>query len=54
MRTPELSTSEIDAQLLQVIQAAVGRKHFKHAGMPDLEALAQQAREGRPMITIGG
>lgn len=54
MRSQDRSNSETDSHLLQVIQAAVGRKHFKHAGNADLEALAKSAREGRPMITIGG
>lgn len=41
-----------DDQLLQLIGAAVGRKHAKHAGMKDPTELAKSLN--RPMITIGG
>lgn len=41
-----------DEQLLQLIGAAVGRKHAKHAGMRDPTELAKSLN--RPMITIGG
>ncbi len=38
-----------DAELLQVISRAVGRKHARHAGMHQLSEMPN-----RPMITIGG
>ncbi|PWN49808.1 molybdenum cofactor biosynthesis protein 1 [Violaceomyces palustris] len=41
-----------DEELLQIIGAAVGRKHAKHAGMKDPSELARSIN--RPMITIGG
>lgn len=41
-----------DEQLLELIGAAVGRKHAKHAGMRDPTELAKSLN--RPMITIGG
>lgn len=41
-----------DEHLLQLIGAAVGRKHAKHAGMRDPTELAKSLN--RPMITIGG
>lgn len=41
-----------DQQLLEIIGAAVGRKHAKHAGMADLNALA--TGKNRAMIQIGG
>lgn len=41
-----------DVQLLELIGAAVGRKHAKHAGMRDPSELAKSLN--RPMITIGG
>ena len=41
-----------DEQLLQLVAAAVGRKHAKHAGMKDPTELAKSLN--RPMITIGG
>lgn len=54
---PSLSTGSngepaTDEQLLQLIGAAVGRKHAKHAGMRDPTELAKSLN--RPMITIGG
>ncbi|SPO19713.1 related to Molybdopterin biosynthesis CNX2 protein [Ustilago trichophora] len=54
---PSLSTGSngepaTDEQLLQLIGAAVGRKHAKHAGMRDPTELARSLN--RPMITIGG
>ena len=41
-----------DEQLLQLIGAAIGRKHAKHAGIKDPTELARSLN--RPMITIGG
>lgn len=41
-----------DGQLLEIIGAAVGRKHARHAGMADLKALAEG--KNRAMIQIGG
>ncbi|KAK0547626.1 hypothetical protein OC846_003962 [Tilletia horrida] len=41
-----------DAQLLDVISAAVQRKHARHAGMSSLDALAKSLN--RPMVAIGG
>ena len=38
-----------DAELLEIVSAAVGRKRARHAGMYNLAAM-----ENRPMITIGG
>lgn len=41
-----------DHELLQIIGAAVKRKHAKHAGMADPVELAQG--KNRAMIQIGG
>lgn len=41
-----------DKQLLEIIGAAVGRKHAKHGGMSDPVELAQG--KNRAMIQIGG
>ena len=38
-----------DAELLEIVSAAVGRKRARHAGMYNLAAM-----QNRPMITIGG
>ena len=38
-----------DAELLEIVSAAVGRKRARHAGMYNLAQM-----ENRPMITIGG
>ena len=38
-----------EAQLLDIIQAAVGRKKKQHAGMLNLASM-----KNRPMIKIGG
>ncbi|CAD6925263.1 unnamed protein product, partial [Tilletia controversa] len=45
-------TPATDDQLLDVISAAVGRKHARHAGMSSLDALAQGVN--RPMVAIEG
>jgi hypothetical protein len=50
---PEYGSSPAsDAQLLEIIGAAVDRKHAKHAGMSNLSELAQG--KNRAMIQIGG
>lgn len=41
-----------DEELMEVIGAAVGRKHAKHAGMRTPGDIARQ--KNRPMIHIGG
>lgn len=46
------STPASDAQLLDIIGAAVDRKHAKHAGMSNVNELAQG--KNRAMIQIGG
>ncbi|KAL9937418.1 hypothetical protein V8E36_003827 [Tilletia maclaganii] len=45
-------TPATDEQLLDVISAAVKRKHARHAGMSSLDALARNLN--RPMVAIGG
>ncbi|KAE8269484.1 hypothetical protein A4X09_0g2858 [Tilletia walkeri] len=49
---PPRITPATDDQLLDVISAAVRRKHARHAGMSSLDALAQGSN--RPMVAIGG
>lgn len=46
------STPASDLQLLEIIGTAVGRKHAKHAGMSNVNELAQG--KNRAMIQIGG
>jgi molybdenum cofactor biosynthesis enzyme MoaA len=46
------STPASDGQLLEIIGAAVSRKHAKHAGMSNVNELAQG--KNRAMIQIGG
>lgn len=41
-----------DTELVELIQAAVRRKHERHGGKKDMHAIARSSN--RPMITIGG
>lgn len=51
LRDP-MRSGATDEELVQIIQAAVMKKHFSHGGKASAEALA--ATPNRPMIKIGG
>ena len=43
-----------DRELGELIQGALLKKHFKHGGHDNVEGVARNAFENRPMVKIGG
>ena len=43
-----------DRELGDLIQGALLKKHFKHGGHDNVEGVARNAFENRPMVKIGG
>jgi molybdenum cofactor biosynthesis protein A len=43
-----------DGELGELIQGALLKKHFKHGGHENVEGVARNAFENRPMVKIGG